>query len=93
MANYIETLFYTSYMYVGLVVGIVLTVILYMWVIKPGVKRCVKDYPDNCTDKPNLLPPGAECATGTEDVCRGGYTCTPNASEPLDGGMGKCTKD
>lgn len=91
--KYFKTLFLTSYMYVGLVVGIVLMIILYMWVINPGVARCVKDYPDNCTDKPNLIPAGQACTTGTQDTCRGGYTCAPNLGEPLDGGNGTCKKD
>jgi len=81
MADYITTLFTTSYMYVGLLVGIVLTTILFMWVIKPGLSRCEKDYPKNCTDKAVLIPVAGTC--GAPDFCEGGSTCV----------NGKCVKD
>jgi hypothetical protein len=84
MPNFFEELFLKPYMYVGLVVGVVLTIILFMTrVLKPGVKNCVKEYPDSCTDNANLIPEGSTCTPGPLDFCKGGLTC--NSS-------GKCVK-
>lgn len=84
MANFFEELFYKPYMYVGLFVGLVLATILFMWVIKPGLSRCEKDYPKNCTDKAVLIPIAGNCgANGAPDFCEGGSTCVD----------GKCVKD
>ena len=80
------------YMWIGFIVGFAVAVLLYMLsVIKPGLKKCVKEYPQNCSSKSNLIPLNASCETGAEDNCSGDLICkaTSGSGGPI-GGPGTC---
>jgi len=64
-------------MYVGFVVGAVLMIILYMWVIPPSLNRCDKAHPTNCNKDGHLIPAGKACKGGVDgEGCVSDYKCS-----------------